>query len=567
MAEETPSVRVWLIADAHAQAVAALQGALEERNAVVERLDLSDAFERVVRQRGGQLLDSIKDIFRRGDEDDEPSDDEEGSQRPQALTEAIERGAPDIIAFTSPKLLKGTDLLGKAVGDDALRVALLPDYNLGAAWLQGAVHAFVIPHDGLRAPLQDAGVAPERIFVAGPAIARTYAEAPDAQALRQDFGLNTDDGALAFVLCQGFDVADLDRMVFQFSLVDRPWQPIFYVGDDAETAEMLRRATRTHGLPARLLGAVPNVHDFISVAQLVITDPKDEAVVGALALDRPLLLIGDPGPVTTQCDFLVSQGAALHVRDVLRLGAEVELAVRPEKLEAMAEASAKVGRRTGTQEVADALMLVLERRAELAVAPSPPEEEQGPTIKGPFELIGASKPEGGARPPAPEPAPSGGPFESLRPSAPKQPQWSPAPASRLSAAEAKDQLAALIVQERKLERQLEEARREQERWSKRRDLATQWNENDLAVEAERLLRRALSQAESADQQLTSVRLQKDKLKARVRGGSAPVGRAPEPPSAGPASRPDGGKSDGRFQDMEIEDDLSRLKARLRDELD
>lgn len=671
-------LRVWLIADTHNDSIAALKGTLQKRGTSVEVLELNEALERTLRQRGSELLDTLRGFLNFGgrpvaaeggepaslsqDEPQEPTaqpspgdastapsqDEEQGdadtseggdesevgegsggdeaSAEPSAASEAAEsgegasafeaigepeaaaeeapvlppgddaeafkqalsRGAPDLVVFTSPRHLKGMDWVGRVIGGDALKVALLPDYNLGGAWLKGAVHAFVIPHEGLRAPLHDAGVAPERVFVAGPAIARSYAEAPDAEALRAEFGLDPSAGAITLILTSHFSASTLESMLFQLSLVDKAWQPIFHVGRDEEKAEALRRAARTHGLPARLLGDVANLHDFIAAAELILLHPTDEVLIGALALDRPVLMVGDPGPVTTQRDFLVAQRAALHAQEVLRLGAEVELAIRPEVLAQLNDAAASVGRRTGTAEVADALELIAQRRRSLAISPGSTEEE-GPAVSGPFELIGG----GGASSSAGATAARSGPFESLggdggearRPSegeiasrpagfegAPSpRPLSRPPVTSSLSAAEAKDQLAALIVQERKLERSLEEAQREQERWSKRRELALQWGERDLATEAENILRRALTQSERDAAQLESVRLQKDKLKARVRGGrQAPGGRFGAPPQVDRAPQRDDaprGRADKRFTDMEVEDDLARLRQRLLDELE
>lgn len=678
-------LRVWLIADTHNSSIAALKGALKERGTSVEVLELNEALERTLRQRGSELLDTLRGFLNFGGrsaegspqaEDSEPvslseGEPQESTAQPspgdasaaqsqggeqgdaetsegagetgadedtdgvlasaepssapeaqatsgrdggasafesigapqvpaapapvlpsgddaEALKQALSRGAPDLVVFTSPRYLKGMDWMGRVVGGDALKVALLPDYNLGGAWLKGAVHAFVIPHEGLRAPLHDAGVAPERVFVAGPAIARSYAEAPDAEALRAEFGLDPSAGAITLILTSHFSASTLESMLFQLSLVDKAWQPIFHVGRDEEKAEALRRAARTHGLPARLLGDVANLHDFIAAAELILLHPADEVLIGALALDRPVLMVGDPGPVTTQRDFLVAQRAALHAQEVLRLGAEVELAIRPEVLAQLNDAAASVGRRTGTAEVADALELIAQRRRSLAVSPGSAEEE-GPAVSGPFELIGGGR----ASSSAGAAAARSGPFESLggegaserRPSegerasrrggfeaAPSSPPLSRPPVvSSLSAAEAKDQLAALIVQERKLERSLEEAQREQDRWSKRRELALQWGESDLATEAENILRRALTQSERDAAQLESVRLQKDKLKARVRGGrQAPAGRfdasrrVERAPERDDAPR---GRADKRFTDMEVEDDLARLRQRLLDELE
>jgi phage shock protein A len=138
----------------------------------------------------------------------------------------------------------------------------------------------------------------------------------------------------------------------------------------------------------------------------------------------------------------------------------------------------------------------------------------------------------------------------------------------LSQAEAKEQLAQLILLERDLERRVSEIERQQERWKNRLDLARDWNEEDLAREAESVLRGYLSEAESLNAELGDVRLQKDKLRQAARSEAERRGAGRD---QGPPSQPGPGSEripnmEGRFQKMEVDSDLKGLKDRIRREL-
>ncbi|MEL6182754.1 MAG: hypothetical protein AAFS10_27605, partial [Myxococcota bacterium] len=375
--------RIWLIADGRQDALVRVRELLEERGAAVELLDLSDAFERIVRNQGEALLDNLRglltrvrqqaDAFATADLDPEPSDggaspegdppkpapdasqpQDEEKDLDQRLGAALRRGRPDVIVVTSPRYLRGLDLLTRFSGGNALRVGLLTDYNLSGAWLKAALNAYIIPDARLRRPLVDEGIDVSRLLVAGPPVPRAYETAPDADALRASFGLaEPEAGTTVMVFCDEFDSAQLDKLVFQMSLVERPMTPIFYTGDDPSRAEALRRAAQRHGLLARRLGAVPNLQDFIAAAHLVVAPPTSQRIVHILALDRPLLLAGSAGDVANQTDFLLDQGCAWHTADILRLGADLEVALGAERLGALTEAAGHVGRVTGSVEVAD----------------------------------------------------------------------------------------------------------------------------------------------------------------------------------------------------------------------
>ena len=111
------------------------------------------------------------------------------------------------------------------------------------------------------------------------------------------------------------------------------------------------------------------------------------------------------------------------------------------------------------------------------------------------------------------------------------------------------------------------ARREQEQWRHRLELAREWNETDLAGEAERVLRGHLADIERFQEELDRVRVQKDKLKARVRagrGGSSASRSQPSPPTAPTGSRR---QAESKFRNMEVERDLNSLKERLKREME
>jgi phage shock protein A len=120
------------------------------------------------------------------------------------------------------------------------------------------------------------------------------------------------------------------------------------------------------------------------------------------------------------------------------------------------------------------------------------------------------------------------------------------------------------MMERDLERRIAAARRDQDQWRNRLSLARDWNEGELAQQAEAKLRQALEEGERCQTELDKVLAQKEKLKARVRGAAPP----PASPTTPPPTRDLTPKSqtDARFRDMEVESDLDALRRRLKQEL-
>jgi hypothetical protein len=498
---------IWIVAESGDATALALAGQMDALGHPCTVLSPQQAVPRLVRDAGGDLIDSIRGLIRGiRDRDLESLDEASGVD-----------GRPDVVVLTSPTLFGSAQVFTRLTEQGVLRVGVMPDYGMSGGWLDAPLHAWIVPVEAFVAPLEEAGVDPARVRIAGPAVPADYAEGQSRTELRESWGLGEEP--VIFVHCDGGQW-DLDRLMFQFSLLEEATQPVFYVGEDSGAADQLRRAARKHGVPADLLGAVPSLRDFHAVADLVVTAPDDVRVVHALAMDRPLLLVGH-APVRTQVDFLAGMGAVRHVPDLLQLGAELDLVAREETLATMAEAASKIGKADGTAAVAKALVEIVETRAEILATGA----AGSPQRRGPFERIGTGQ--RGERLPGSGRAPA-------------------------STEEARDELANLIMTERGAETRVSDAERAIEQWTQRLELAGEWNEAELEEEARKQLSRAHREAKVAGEALERTRMQKQKLKESVRRGSQSASASPDVAE--------------RFEGMEVERDLDTLRKRLEDEL-
>ena len=505
------ALRVWVVADRGDAAVAALGDALRAAGYAVTTLASQEVVQRLVKEAGGELIGSLRDLLR-GLRDSEQESEPEHKLR------------PDVVVVTAANTFGPGNAFTRITGDDVLRIGVVPDYALGAAWVGAPLHAWVVPVETFVPALVEARVDEDRVEIAGPPVPAAYASGTDGAALREQWGLGPEP--VVFVHCDRGDL-DLDRLAFQFSLLEAAVQPVFFAGGDAGVSEALRAAARKHGVEADLLGAVPSLRDFHAVADLVVAPADDPRIGHVLALDRPVLLVGQPA-VRTQVDFLTGLGAARHVPDVLRLGTELDLIASGSALADLTAGSALVGKADGTARVTEAIVRLIERREVILAAG----REEPQAHRGPFERIGA---------PRVSVRVAGAPAQST--------------VSAVSSAEAKDELANLIMMEREAERKASEADRAVEQWRQRLELAREWNETQLATEAESQLARAEAAATAGREELERTRIQKEKLKESVRRGR---GDASGPPAPAPTEK---------FEDMEVERDLAALRKRLRDELE
>ena len=562
---------VWILVDHSAREAAYDEVArqLRERGVQAECVTITEMIGQVARDTlaGGaeRLLRGLRVAF-------------QGRSSDEDLIGAVRTARPDILAVTNARYVRALSLLENLSGIRSLQVGLLPDYSYTSAWLRSSLGAFVVPHDELRQRLARDGFDPERVLVGGPAIGQSFTQQIDRDEARQAFGFGS-ARPVVLVRSETFEVGSLEKLVFQSTLVDRDARFIFHHNGDGTAASTLRRAADQYQLSAVMFGRVDDLERYVAACDAVIVAPQEPLVPELLAAGRPLCFVGQPqeGALAEQIDFLKREGVARHVGDILRLGAEIDRLLEPQTLSEATEAAGQIGLSSGSREVAEALMQALEERDRwlqpAGTRQQPPHEEPGGdgaegqggegeaaggSGGGAFETIGGDtggdqqRQDGGS---------GGGGGGRGAAGGDGEPSY-----GRLSKAEAKEQLAALIMSEREIERKLGEIERQQDRWRNRLELAREWGEEDLAGEAEDILRGHLEEARPLQQDLADIRRQKEKLKRAALGDRYQGG---EGGSEGEGDGPRGSRLaelEQRFRKMEIKSDLDGLKDRMRREL-
>ena len=471
-----------------------------------------------------------------------------GRNQDEDLVGAVKRARPDLLAVTSPRHVRALGLLESVSGISSLQVGVFADYNYDPAWTRSSVQAFVVPHETFKKRLTAEGIPAERVLLAGPAIQKRFGAELDRDAQRESLGLSSTRAVL--VRAETLDTHLLEKLVFQGTLVDTDVRFIFHHNGDGAVANTLRRAAAQYGLKAAMFGKVDDLERYVVAADAVIASPRDPFIPEILALDRPLMLVGPQTDGEAQVDFLVGIGAARWVEDVLRLGSEIEHLLEPETLTALSEAAAGLSQTTGSADVAEALLEALEHRDAWRHPVTTTPTDDRPDDSPDDEPAGDGD--------ATQSEKEDSPFEAIGDVAPSSSTREPSYAG-ISKAEAKDQLATLILTEREIEKKLAETEKQQARWRSRLEMAREWEENDLAAEAESILRGHMDEFDQLQKERASIQRQKNKLKEAALGGS-PAGAA----DSGADSRL--ADIEKRFRKMEVDSDLDDLKDRIRREL-
>lgn len=511
--------RVWIVTDGSAEQAGWLRPVREALRGVgagsVDVLSVSGVLSMTAKGLLEQGADRIARTLRLAPQ----------GQPEQNAVDAHAGARPDLIVADHPAVLRTLEVIRDTTGVGSVHVGLVAAHRDADAWKGARADAFVAPDEATVASLRRSGMSDAALRAAGPPVPAGFERELDRDALREDFGFG-EDARVVLIDIAGAPAAELDGIVFQLGLTQSSLVPLLYYGHDHEAADAARRSASVHGVRADMFGHVDAFEEYVRVADLVVAGPTSAHVGAYLCADRPMISWDNalqPTSLAQRGSVVVVSLSALG--DVLQhVGAQ---GVPAEHTEA---AKAQVSR-TPNRDIARALASIWASRASLravlapAAAPSTAANPSAANLqRSRFESIGA-----------------GAQTESLQP---------------LSRAAAKEQLASLILDERRIERDLEQHVAERDTWMERLELAESAGDAELASVAKERVDASSASVRGLNERLEALRRQKERVRQRA---SAAAPRAAEAPAA-----PVGADYEARFRQLERKRDLDRLRRKAFD---
>jgi hypothetical protein len=448
--------------------------------------------------------------------------------------ELYERHRPQLVLADHPGVFRWLQVLRDALGHDSLHVGLVAEWSLPVSWLQARPDGVVAPDGEQLVALQRAGMPPQGLQQAGPLVGPAWRPEPEQAArARATLGVGEQE-PVVLIDATTLPPADIDRLVGAMSTRPMP-RVLAYWGQAPAAARVLRQAAEHYRVPVRLFGWVPDEPAWFQAVDLVIQGEDPVRAAQVLALGTPVVSVQP----TTEPTWPVRSGAMVPVPDP-RSAADVlswvaTSGVAPTHRSAAA-ALAGVSDPAGVVEAV--LALWAERVMLRAAAPAPPASAGPvPSTHGPvFEDVGGA---GATLQPGPAAAPPSGEH-------PRE--------------HARRQLANLILEERRVERELSARAEERDRWMERLDLARQSQDAALIQAAQARVDTLVREVAALGTRLASLdesRRQVRQQAARAAGGTGAAGGGSLDPLADPLEE--------TFRRMEQQRALDRLRQQQKDE--
>jgi len=220
-------------------------------------------------------------------------------------------------------------------------VSVVTDFEAHALWMNPCVDLYCVAAEETKARLVARGAAADNVVATGIPIAAKFSSRIDSRAVRRTLGLR-DDQPVVLVLSGGFGMGPVAEILAELDKVPQPLQTIVVTGRNEELRRALAARTRKH--PTHVLGFATNMHELMTVADLILTKPGGLTTSEALALGKPLFILNPiPGQEAANSDFLLERGAAAKVNRVEDLPFRIEKLLGSKKLVEMAKAARALG--------------------------------------------------------------------------------------------------------------------------------------------------------------------------------------------------------------------------------
>lgn len=238
----------------------------------------------------------------------------------------------------------------------APHAVVVTDYDVHRFWLCPGVERYFVARDENRVHLEALGEPKDAIRITGIPIHPSFSRVADAAALRSKHRIGS-DRPLLLVLCGGFGVGPIESLVEGLIASVENAQLVVIAGRNQALQERLEKAARRTIVPSRVLGFTTEMHEWLALADVVVTKPGGLTSSEALALGVPMVVANAiPGQETRNAAMLYEAGAAISGENPLTIGHRVaRLLESPERLEAMRAAARRLARPQAAALIADEL--------------------------------------------------------------------------------------------------------------------------------------------------------------------------------------------------------------------
>ena len=181
-------------------------------------------------------------------------------------------------------------------------------------WINEGTDRYWVMAEESRDALVKRGIPFDRVSVGGIPVDSAFCGQENREVLLDRFGMSPKRFNILFS-SGSFGIGPTERWLEELRPYGNQIQVAVVCGRNRQLYEHL--SENRYPFPIFLLGFVPNMHELMSVSDLLIAKPGGATTCESLAKGLPMLISAPiPGQETRNAEWLVKQGASIEVRTV-----------------------------------------------------------------------------------------------------------------------------------------------------------------------------------------------------------------------------------------------------------
>lgn len=196
-------------------------------------------------------------------------------------------------------------------------ITIVTDVIPHQVWINPGTDIYWVMADESAKKLMKHGVAPDKIQIKGIPVSSRFSQPVDQTAIRKKIGLN--ENRLTILLTSGsFGIGPTEKVLNSFSRLKDQIQVIVVCGQNKVLFETLSK--QIFSFPVKTLGFVDNMHELMSVSDLLIAKPGGATTCESLIKGLPMIMTSPiPGQEEENAKWLISHKAAFATSNLAEI--------------------------------------------------------------------------------------------------------------------------------------------------------------------------------------------------------------------------------------------------------
>ena len=271
----------------------------------------------------------------------------------------FEKFRPDAVACTQAFPCGMVAAYKKTYSSFIPLVAVLTDYVPHAYWIYDTIDYYVTPSEEVSARLAKKGVPELKIRPLGIPFDHAFNEKISKQQVLNRLGL-APDMPTVLIMGGGQGLGPIKTIVKSLDKVKGEFQEIIVTGTNRKLHNFFEKKRKKYHKRMFIFGYVDNMHELMSVSDIIITKPGGITAAEALTKHLPMIIVAPiPGQEANNTAYLTRQHAAIKVDEPRHINGVIEdLLLHPDKLYRMRLCISHIAKPHASADIARLLLSV-----------------------------------------------------------------------------------------------------------------------------------------------------------------------------------------------------------------